>query len=102
MLTPVAYYEKKRFLTMLRIIQSTLPRTDTGADPEGHLWIYRHYVSFLDPNIRLIETQIKGVKKGRDQLQASVLQRCPLRQSRLHSIYSLQFDSLLFTIFFHL
>ena len=27
--------------------------------------------------VRLIESQIKGVKKGRDQLQVSVLVRCP-------------------------
>ena len=27
--------------------------------------------------VSLIESQIKGVKKGRDQLQVSVLQRCP-------------------------
>ena len=36
--------------------------------------------------VRLIESQIQGVKKGRDQLsvsvlQVSVLQRCPLRES---------------------
>ena len=28
-------------------------------------------------DVRLIKSQIKGVKKGRDQLQVSVLQRCP-------------------------
>ena len=29
-------------------------------------------------NVRLsVESQIKGVKKGRDQLEVSVLQRCP-------------------------
>ena len=33
--------------------------------------------------VRLIESEIKGVKKGRDQLWVSVLQRCPLRESRL-------------------
>ena len=27
--------------------------------------------------VRLIESQIQGVKKGRDQLSVSVLQRCP-------------------------
>ena len=34
-------------------------------------------------DFRLIESQIKGVKKSRDQLQVSVLQRCPLRENRL-------------------
>ena len=28
-------------------------------------------------DVHLIESQIKGVKKGRDQLLVSVLQRCP-------------------------
>ena len=31
--------------------------------------------------VRLIESQIEGAKKGRDQLWVSVLQRCPLRES---------------------
>ena len=29
------------------------------------------------PGVRLIESQIKGVKKGGDQLEVSILQRCP-------------------------
>ena len=28
-------------------------------------------------DVRLIEIQVKGVKKGRDQLDGSILQRCP-------------------------
>jgi len=40
------------------VLQSALSKTDTKL------------------SVRLIESQIKGVKKGRDQLKESVLQRC--------------------------
>ena len=62
-------------------IQSTLSKTDTfgtGTNCPSQI------------DVRLIKSQIKGVKKGRDQLQVSVLkkvsvlQRCPLRESRLY------------------
>ena len=32
-------------------------------------------------DVRLIDSQIKGVKKGMDQLKVSLLQRCLVRQS---------------------
>ena len=35
-------------------------------------------------DVRLIKSQIKGISKGTDQFQVSVLQRCPLRESRLY------------------
>ena len=51
-----------------RQVQSTLSKTDTfGTGSKCPSW----------RGVRLIESQIKGVKKGRDQLQVSVLQRCP-------------------------
>ena len=58
-----------------------------------HLYYNAFYYSQLSPrrtplgpalSVRLIESQIKGINKGRDQLQVSVLQRCPLRESRLY------------------
>ena len=59
-----------KFVTLLRLldIQSTLSKKDTFG------------TGIKCPSqrgVRLIESQIKGAKKGRDQLQVSVLQRCP-------------------------
>ena len=31
----------------------------------------------FDRGVHLIHSQIKGIKKGRDQLYVSILQRCP-------------------------
>ena len=55
-------------------IQSTPLKTDTvgtGTKCPSQL------------DVRLVESQIKEVKKGRDQLSLSVLPRCPLRECRL-------------------
>ena len=70
---------------LLTCIQSTLSKTDTFG------------TGIKCPSqrdVRLIESQIKGVKKGRDQLQVfvlqrclHVLQRCPLRESRLYIVF---------------
>jgi len=49
-------------------VQSTLSKTDTFGTGTKY-----PFLCF----VRLIESQIKGVKKGRDQLYVSVLQRCP-------------------------
>ena len=49
-------------------IQSSLSKTDTFGTGTSCL-------SWRD--VRLMERQIEGAKKGRDQLSVSVLQRCP-------------------------
>ena len=54
-------------------IQSTLSKSVFGTGSKSPS--KRH--------VLLIESQIKGVKKGRDQLQVAVLQRCPFGGSRL-------------------
>ena len=53
---------------MANCIQSTLSKTDTFGTGTS-------CSSYRD--VRLIESQMEGVKKNRDQLWVSVLQRCP-------------------------
>ena len=57
-----------QFNSVLNVLQSTPSKTDTfGTGSKCP----------SQRDVRLIESQIKGVKKGRDQLQVSVLQRYP-------------------------
>ena len=58
--------------------QSTLSKTDTFGNGTK-------YPS--DRDVRLLESQIKGSKKGRGQLWVSVLPRCLLRESQLYSLF---------------
>ena len=57
------------------VVQSTLSKTGTFGTGTS---------CPSQRDVRLIESQIKGAKKGRDQFQVSDLQRCPLRESRLY------------------
>ena len=57
-----------QFNSVLNVLQSTPSKTDTfGTGSKCP----------SQRDVHLIESQIKGVRKGRDQLQVSILQRCP-------------------------
>ena len=59
----------------VKALQSTLSKTDTfGTGTKCP----------SQRDVCLIKSQIKGISKSRDQLQVFVLQRCPLRESRLY------------------
>ena len=63
--------------------------TNTADSPEdGHL-SYQHYMYLSQKSVCLIESQLKQVQKGRDQLQVTVLARCLLRESRLYRVVAL-------------
>ena len=51
-----------------------------------YLYQSHNYSQISLRSVRLIESKIKGLNEGRDQLQVSVLQRCPLRESPLFSL----------------